>query len=86
MLDSHADRPNTLDPKDYKVAWMAPLEIEARAAMCLLDERHSGRFPVNRGDDYVFRAGAMGGHNIIVATLPAGQEYGTAPRLHSQAR
>ncbi|KAF5001729.1 hypothetical protein FDECE_10862 [Fusarium decemcellulare] len=74
---SHADRTVILDPSNYKVAWIAPLEIEARAAMCLLDERHRGRFPVNRGDDYVFQAGAMGGHNIIIATLPAGQEYGT---------
>jgi hypothetical protein len=32
---------------------------------------------VDRGDDYVFHAGTMGGHNIIIATLPAGQEYGT---------
>lgn len=74
---SYDDRSATLDPRDYKVAWIAPLEIEARAAMCLLDERHRGRFPVNRGDDYVFQAGSMGGHNIIIATLPAGQEYGT---------
>lgn len=74
---SHANRTGVLDPKDYKVAWIAPLEIEAKAAMYLLDERHHGRFPVDRGDDYVFRAGVMGGHNIIIATLPAGQEYGT---------
>jgi hypothetical protein len=74
---SYVGRSDTLDPKDYKVAWIAPLEIEARAAICLLDERHRGRFPVNRGDDYVFRAGSMGGHNIVIATLPAGQEYGT---------
>ncbi|EWZ77566.1 hypothetical protein FOWG_18036 [Fusarium oxysporum f. sp. lycopersici MN25] len=73
----HADRTVILDPKDYKVAWIAPLEIEAKAALYLLDERHRGRFPVDRGDDYVFHAGAMGGHNIIIATLPAGQEYGT---------
>ncbi|KAM0366288.1 hypothetical protein ACHAPY_009187 [Fusarium culmorum] len=66
-----------LDPKDYTVAWIAPLEIEAKAAMCLLDEEHPGRFPVSRGDDHVYLAGAMGGHNIVIATLPAGQEYGT---------
>jgi hypothetical protein len=70
---SHAGRTLILDPKDYKVAWIVPLEIEAKAALYLLDERHRGRFPVDRGDDYVFHAGAMGGHNIIIATLPAGQ-------------
>ncbi|KAF5229798.1 hypothetical protein FANTH_14071, partial [Fusarium anthophilum] len=74
---NHAGQTGILDPKDYKVAWIAPLEIEAKAAMYLLDERHRGRFPVSRGDDYVFQAGAMGGHNIVIATLPAGQEYGT---------
>ena len=85
---SYVDRPDTLDPRDYRVAWIAPLEIEARAAICLLDERHRGRFPVNRGDDYVFQAGSMGGHNIIIATLPAGQEYGTgsAAALASQVK
>ncbi|KAF4343112.1 kinesin light chain [Fusarium beomiforme] len=56
--------------------------------MYLLDERHRGRFPVNRGDNYVFHAGAMGGHNIIIATLPAGQEYstGSAAALASQVK
>jgi hypothetical protein len=85
---SHASRTIVLDPKDYKVAWIAPLEIEAKAALYLLDERHRGRFPVDRGDDYVFLAGAMGGHNIIIATLPAGQEYGTgsAAALASQVK
>lgn len=66
-----------LDPNNYTVAWIAPLEIEAQAALHSLDERHRGRFPVSRGDDYVFHAGNMGGHNVIIATLLAGQEYGT---------
>ncbi|WQF89869.1 Putative tetratricopeptide-like helical domain superfamily, nucleoside phosphorylase superfamily [Colletotrichum destructivum] len=61
----------------YTVAWIAPLEIEAQAALHMLDERHHGRFTVARGDDYVFHAGTMCGHNVVVATLPAGQEYGT---------
>ncbi|KAF5243687.1 hypothetical protein FANTH_8058 [Fusarium anthophilum] len=74
---SHGDQAGILDPRDYRIAWIAPLEIEAKAALCLLDERHRGRFPVDRGDDYVFQAGVMGGHNIIIVTLPIGQEYGT---------
>ncbi|RYP75460.1 hypothetical protein DL771_002345 [Monosporascus sp. 5C6A] len=77
-----------LDPKNYTVAWIAPLEIEARAALYMLDERHQGRFAVSRGDDYIFHAGSMCGHNIIIATLPAGQEYGTgsAAALASQVK
>ncbi|TQV97386.1 nacht and wd domain-containing protein [Cordyceps javanica] len=66
-----------LNPELYTVVWIAPLEIEAQAALHLMDNRHKGRFPVGRGDDYVFHAGTMCGHNAIVATLPAGQEYGT---------
>ncbi|KAF4456158.1 kinesin light chain [Fusarium austroafricanum] len=74
---TYPDRTVNLDPDNYKVAWIAPLEIEAKAALYLLDERHHGRFSVGPGDDYVLQAGAMGGHNVVIATLPAGQEYGT---------
>ncbi|KAL7805250.1 hypothetical protein V8C44DRAFT_232131 [Trichoderma aethiopicum] len=66
-----------LDPRLYTVAWIAPLEIEARAALHMLDNRHPGRFPSERGNDYIFHAGDVGGHNIIIATLPAGELYGT---------
>lgn len=77
-----------LDPELYTVAWIAPLEIEARAALHLLDNQHRGRFPMGRGDDYVFQAGDVCGHNIVIATLPAGQEYGTgsAAALASQVK
>jgi phage shock protein PspC (stress-responsive transcriptional regulator) len=64
------------NPAHYTIAWIAPLEIETQAALHMLDNRHRGRFPVIRGDDYVFHTGDISGHNIIVATLPAGQEYG----------
>ncbi|KAF4546031.1 Nacht and WD domain protein [Lasiodiplodia theobromae] len=67
----------TLDPALYTVAWIAPLQIETRAALYMLDNEHDGRFRLGRGDDYVFHAGDMCGHNVIIATLPAGQEYGT---------
>ncbi|KAG5766876.1 hypothetical protein H9Q72_005040 [Fusarium xylarioides] len=77
-----------LDPALYTIAWIAPLEIEAQAALHMLDNRRNGRFPVNRGDDYIFSAGDINGHNIIIATLPAGQEYGTgsAAALASQIK
>lgn len=67
----------TLDPSRYEVVLITPLPIETRAALLMFDERHHGRFPVDRGDDYVYHAGAMAGHNVAIATLPAGQEYGT---------
>ncbi|KAH8800681.1 armadillo-type protein [Xylogone sp. PMI_703] len=77
-----------LNPEDYTVAWFAPLKIEAQVALHMLDNRHWGRFPMDRGDDYVFHAGDMCGHNVIIATLPAGQEYGTgsAAVLASQVK
>ncbi|KAF5989254.1 calcium-independent phospholipase A2 [Fusarium coicis] len=77
-----------LDPSLYTIAWIAPLEIEAQAALRMLDNRHDGRFPISRGDDYVFLAGDINGHNIVIATLPAGQEYGTgsAAALASQIK
>ncbi|TQW01514.1 kinesin light chain [Cordyceps javanica] len=75
-----------LDPRLYTIAWIAPLEIEARAAICILDRAHVGRFPMQRGDDYIYKAGEICGHNVVIATLPAGQEYGTgsAAALASQ--
>ncbi|KAH0433907.1 nacht and wd domain protein [Colletotrichum camelliae] len=65
-----------LDRNLYTVAWIAPLEIEAKAALLMLDHEHRGHFPVSRGDDYVYHAGSVCGHNVVIATLPAGQEYG----------
>ncbi|KAJ5295676.1 Pfs NACHT and WD domain protein [Penicillium antarcticum] len=78
----------SLDPKVYLVAWIAPLEIEVQAALCMLDKVHIGGFPVGPGDDYVFHAGEVNGHNVVVATFAAGQPYGTnsATSLASHVR
>lgn len=77
-----------LDPGRYTIAWIAPLEIEARAAASMFDREHVGRFPMERGDDYIYQAGEICGHNVIIASLPAGQEYGTgsAAALASQVK
>ncbi|KAM3499882.1 hypothetical protein MY10362_006897 [Beauveria mimosiformis] len=37
-----------------------------------VDRAHAGRFPIQRGDDYIYKAGEICGHNIIITTLPAG--------------
>ncbi|KAL4863058.1 hypothetical protein BDV12DRAFT_33997 [Aspergillus spectabilis] len=68
----------TLDPNLYTVAWIAPLEIEVQAAKHMLDKVHSGGFPVGPGDDYLFHAGEVHGHNVVIATFAAGQRYGTS--------
>lgn len=77
-----------LDPAAYTVAWFAPLEIEARAALHLLDNKHHGSFRMGPGNDYVFQAGDVCGHNVVIATFPAGQKYGTgsAAALASQVK
>jgi hypothetical protein len=67
-----------LEPRHYTVAWIAPLYIEARAALEMLDNHHEGQFAVDRGDDYIYHAGDIGGHNIVIATFPPGSQYGTA--------
>jgi nucleoside phosphorylase len=40
------------------------------------------------GDDYIFQAGDICGHNVIIATIPPGQAYGTgsAAALASQVK
>ncbi|KAG5785412.1 hypothetical protein H9Q73_000993 [Fusarium xylarioides] len=88
LLSQRAIPMQELDPDLYTVAWIAPLDIEARAALHMLDHKHEGRFALGRGDDYVFLAGDVCGHNIIITTLPAGQEYGTgsAAALASQVK
>ncbi|KAL4912621.1 hypothetical protein BDW62DRAFT_206332 [Aspergillus aurantiobrunneus] len=68
----------TLDPNLYTVAWIAPLEIEVQAAKHMLDKVHTGGFPVGPGNDYLFYAGEIHGHNVVFATFAAGQRYGTS--------
>jgi hypothetical protein len=77
-----------LDPEDYTVAWIAPLEVEAQAAWHMLDHQHPGRFTTSRGDDYVYTAGDINGHNVVIATFPAGHDYGvgSAAALASQVK
>ncbi|KAJ6439239.1 hypothetical protein O9K51_08651 [Purpureocillium lavendulum] len=56
--------------------------------MAILDNEHCGTFPMGRGDEYIFGAGDACGHNIIIATLPADEKYGTgsAAALASQVK
>jgi nucleoside phosphorylase len=65
-----------LDYEDYSIAWLAVLPIEAEAALGMLDKQHQGRFESVRGDDYIYIGGEINGHNVVVATWPAGQNYG----------
>lgn len=77
-----------LDPTKYTVSGITPLEGKAWADLHMLDEGHQGRFPVGRGDDYVFYAGVIGGHDIIIAMLSIGQKcrIGLAVALAGQLK
>jgi nucleoside phosphorylase len=65
-----------LDFEHYTVAWIAPLRIEAQAAWYMLDHEHQGSFAMDRGDDYIYTAGDINGHNVIIATFSRGYDYG----------
>jgi nucleoside phosphorylase len=58
--------------QDYAVAWIAPLAIEAAAALQLLDEHHGA--PARKpGQTLLYHLGRMGDHNIAIASFPAGE-------------
>lgn len=75
---SAQERSIGLDPELYTVVWIAPIEIEARAALQALDHYHCGHFKWERGQDYLFHAGDINRHNVVIATLPIGQNPSTA--------
>ncbi|KAG8627668.1 hypothetical protein KVT40_005151 [Elsinoe batatas] len=66
----------TLRFEDYTIAWIAVLQIEAQAAVRVLDVQHEGKFPVSSNDDYIFIGGNINDHNVVIATLPDGQNHG----------
>ena len=65
-----------LDFDEYTIAWVAVLPIEAEVALSILDKQHDGYFETVRGDDYIYIGGELNGHKVVVATWPAGQNYG----------
>jgi hypothetical protein len=69
-------RKSDLEKQRYTVVWIAPLEIEALAAKYMLDHVHDVKFTSGRGDDYIYTAGDINGHSVIIATFPAGHSYG----------
>ncbi|OAQ67171.1 kinesin light chain [Pochonia chlamydosporia 170] len=67
-----------LRPENYNIAFIAPLEVEANALHHMLDKKHIGDFPLDKGDDYVFMAGSMAEHNVVIATFAIGDKYGNS--------
>lgn len=61
--------------KDYTVAWICALPLEAAPAIALLDKTHP-QLSQPAGDDNAYTLGEISGHNIVIAHLPSGV-YGT---------
>ena len=61
--------------EDYTVGWICALPIEMAAAKAMLDDIHP-KLPQPPNDHNTYTLGRIGGHNVVVACLPAGI-YGT---------
>jgi nucleoside phosphorylase len=73
--------------EDYTVAWICALPLEATAAMFMLDELHDGEFPWRSGQESIYTAGSLNGHNVVIACLPKGEyAIGAAARVVGQLR
>lgn len=77
----------TLQPEKYRILFIAPLKVEKAAIIHMFDQKHDGRFPNIPGHQYVYTAGTMAGHNVVIASLPEGGVYGNgaAAALAGQA-
>ncbi|KAH8697408.1 hypothetical protein BGW36DRAFT_378643 [Talaromyces proteolyticus] len=62
-----------LSRESYDVAILCPLEVELTPVKCLMDEEHA-RLPPVRGDSNCYTLGQLSGHNVVVASLPAGYQ------------
>ncbi|PYI01686.1 hypothetical protein BO78DRAFT_473181 [Aspergillus sclerotiicarbonarius CBS 121057] len=65
---------------DYRVGWVCALALELAAAQSMLDIEHGIPSDLNRPsrfDHNKYTFGQIGGHNIVLAVLPAGI-YGVA--------
>jgi len=65
-----------LSREDYTVGWICALPIERAVAIAMLDDKHH-RLPNAQGDNNSYTYGAINGHNVVIACLPAGK-YGTS--------
>jgi nucleoside phosphorylase len=61
-----------LSRDDYTVGWVCALSDELTAAQEMLDEEHQD-LPPHGNDSNIYTLGCIGGHNVVLACLPAGQ-------------
>lgn len=67
-------------PNEYTIGWICALPLERAPAEEMLEEKHEypKDFKQPRTDNNVYTLGRIGGHNVVIASLPDG-EYGTTP-------
>ncbi|KAH7128722.1 kinesin light chain [Dendryphion nanum] len=66
--------PRRLRPEEYTVGWICALPVELAAAQEVLDEEHKDQEPgFADNDENVYSLGSIGGHNVVIACLPAGR-------------
>jgi nucleoside phosphorylase len=58
--------------EDYGVGWVCALPVELAAAQVMLDEEHEC-LGQDANDTNLYTLGGIGGHNVVIACLPAGQ-------------
>ena len=63
------------NPKDYTVGWICAVVTEYVAAQVFLDREHDRPENLSAGDNNDYTLGEIGGHNVVLVTLPDG-EYG----------
>ena len=62
--------------RDYTVGWVCALPTEMSAAKAMLDEYHGMPQYQHKSDNNSYYLGRISGHNVALASLPAGV-YGT---------
>ena len=78
--------PSHLSHQDYTVGWICALSTELTAAMAMLDEEHPALLRPPQ-DNNTYTLGRIGGHNVVIACLPAGQTgNNSAATVASQMR
>jgi nucleoside phosphorylase len=61
-----------LQPDEYTVGWICALPIEMMAAKVMLDNTHKPPQRQSPTDTNAYQLGRIGGHNVVIACLPAG--------------
>jgi len=71
--------PPMSDPsiEDYTIGWICALQEEYEAAHRMLDDKFDGPETNEVNDNNTYAFGRIGGHNVVIGCLPAGQ-YGTS--------